>query len=87
MEGAEALFKELHSGVLGPYWAQGRELVETQYAGEAHMKVPEARRRQKKAEEGQKARRSQKVPEAVPGQGRGGDVSPQHCTCAVRGRC
>jgi hypothetical protein len=34
-EGAEELFVQLHSGVLGPYWAQGRELVDAQYAGEA----------------------------------------------------
>ncbi|GIL77520.1 hypothetical protein Vretimale_2939 [Volvox reticuliferus] len=31
--GAEELYRELHSGILGSYWAKGRELVDRYYIG------------------------------------------------------
>ncbi|PNW84730.1 hypothetical protein CHLRE_03g156400v5 [Chlamydomonas reinhardtii] len=31
--GAQALYGQLHSGTLGPYWAEGRKIVEAEYVG------------------------------------------------------
>ncbi|KAG2455004.1 hypothetical protein HYH02_000829 [Chlamydomonas schloesseri] len=31
--GAEELYAQLHSGTLGPYWAEGRKIVEAEYVG------------------------------------------------------